>query len=68
MQQVPYSAPTNTGFSSNNGMTLNVSNTGLVQYKTVQVAPMGSINNFYFSHKLSPPNSRSKSQRLSVWP
>jgi len=46
---------------------LNVSNIGLVRYKTVTMATMGSIIHIvFFTHQLSPHNTRPRSQRLSV--
>ena len=60
-----------TGFSLKNGRMLNDRNTGLMRYKTVEVAILHSITQnsflfFFFAQQMSPPNARSRSQRLSV--
>jgi len=46
---------------------LNGSNIGLVRYKTVTMATLGSHSNiFFFTHQVSPPNTRSRSKYLSA--
>lgn len=46
---------------------LNVKNTGFRQCKTVKLATMDSITQIViFTHQMSPPDTHSRSQRLSV--
>jgi hypothetical protein len=42
-----------TGFPQKNGRILNVSNIGLVRYKTVKVATLDSVTHIVFSHTRS---------------